>query len=95
MWQLRTLPTGEKIVSTNLSEHMTLMLLRPRGAPLHMNIFSDEAEPRLFDKIRLPILTVDGEKAVDFNESLSFQNSTWKHRGGPENLERGISGFSA
>ncbi len=73
MWQVLTLPKGGEIVSTSLSESMTLMFARPRGAPVFINMYSDIAEPRIFDKARLPILTVDGEHVFDLNESMELQ----------------------
>jgi len=74
MWHLLTLPSGEKVVSTDLSETMSLTLLRARDAAVFVNITSDDKETRLFDKARLPILTIDGNHAIDMSDGLSLQN---------------------
>lgn len=74
MWQVLRFTDGSQVVSCALSESMTLLLARLRGPPLFVNIYTDEAEPRLFDKARLPILTVDGEHILDLNESMELQN---------------------
>ena len=67
MWQVQRLRDGEKIVTTALSQTITLMFIRPPGAAVHFNITSDEAEPRLFDKNRFPGFTIDGEYISSFD----------------------------
>jgi hypothetical protein len=74
MWQVIELSTGAKVVSIPLSEGITFTLMRSRGAPVFVNIYMESTETRLFDKARLPILTVDGEHVMDLNESIELQN---------------------
>jgi hypothetical protein len=65
MWQVRTLPLGKKYVSGALSEGMTIVLMRVGAAPVFLSIGSNEAEPRVFDKVRLPIITIDKQHVFD------------------------------
>jgi hypothetical protein len=75
MWQVHTLPDGEKIVSSALSERITAIFQRTRDARIFINLVSNEVELRLFDKRRLPILTIDGEHVTDFNGLIDIQRN--------------------
>jgi hypothetical protein len=72
MWLVRTLDTGNKIVMTAVSQGITAIFIRPlTDASIHINIFSNDAEPRLFDKNRFPSLTIDGEYNSSFDTIFS------------------------
>jgi hypothetical protein len=72
-WQVLPLQ-GEKSVSIRLSEHMTLFITRPNGGRrLFLSIHSDLKGSRLFDKARLPILTVDGEHVENASGLINVQ----------------------
>jgi hypothetical protein len=71
MWQvaMSTLPNVGSFVYASFADGATLSFMRI-GPPVFINIYLNDADPRVLDKARLPILTVDGVPVIDLNDTM-------------------------
>jgi hypothetical protein len=51
---------------------MSMIFIRVGSAAVFLSIVSHKAEPRAFDKARLPIIAVDGESVFDLNKEMEL-----------------------
>ena len=72
MWQVFANPQGGHYVHSALSENMSMIFIRVGSAAVFLSIVSHKAEPRAFDKARLPIIAVDGESVFDLNKEMEL-----------------------